>query len=216
MIFSKSPGQNFTFWPEKKVATLLKPPGYRNTNTAPAQDAAARWSFFFFLFLNFRALPRSSYPQCQQTCQDWPGIFHRPRVSVTTFSCAQIWRCLDTVFTLISFPENHPHPSPPHLSRTCVNLPHLISGRSLKRHLKAAGKQTRGESFHMRWAGAPRWFPFSLCVKFFRVVCSLVIALCWQDGRGWGWERHIINQECFYNKAQTLSNPTHSHTAVSD
>lgn len=58
----------------------------------------------------------------------------------------------------------------------------------------------------------------SLC-EVFGAVCSLVISPRSQNGRGAesraGWERHIINQECFYNKAQTPSNPTHSHTLVS-
>lgn len=147
------------------------------------------------------------------SCQDWPEIFHQTRVSVTTFSCTQIRLCLDAIVTLNSSAER----SPPSESHVCQSAP-LDQRAKFEKASEGCRETGEGGKFSPRWgwAGALRRFPFSLCVKFFRVVCSLVIALCWQDGREWGWERHIINQECFYNKAQSLSNPTHSHTAVSD
>lgn len=115
-----------------------------------------------------------------------------------------------------------------HLSYTSADAPDLISRQilaSLNKHLRAVGKQTteegdREEKVFSEWRlrSCVVLIPL-LFVWSFEAVCSLVISLCWQNGRGaesrGGWERHIINQECFYNKAQTLSNPTHSHTVVS-
>lgn len=118
---------------------------------------------------------------------------------------------------------------PSNVSVTQVHaLPYLITRRiwtSLNKHLKTVGKQTeqtedrrRGESFRewrLRWRIVLISSP--LCVKFW-AVCCLVISFAHRIGGELRLrldERGISLTKCFYNKAQTPSNPTHSHTLVS-
>lgn len=110
-----------------------------------------------------------------------------------------------------------------HLSYTSAAVPYLIGRRiwtSLNEHLKTGGEQkTEEKRKFCEWRLRLRlcWFLSSLCEVLGCLLPRYLSRL--QNGRGSetraGWERHIINQECFYNKAQTPSNPTHSHTLVS-
>lgn len=83
-----------------------------------------------------------------------------------------------------------------------------------RRREKTKGKFLRVKAEIVHCADSSR-----LCVKLCEAVGSLVISLRSQNGRGAetraGWERHIINQECFLQQsADSIKSHSFPHTGV--
>lgn len=99
--------------------------------------------------------------------------------------------CLYTVFTLNLFPESPPsfelHKCRCTRHDQWANLSEFEQASESCREKQAKEKRRRrGEKFFSEWR--LRWCVVLIlllfCVKFFGAVCSLVISLRWQNGRG--------------------------------